>query len=162
MSRQAERVVSVFNVKTALYQYRGTKAEIERLKARMTEIAELREETCEQLKAVVASMTPMSQTNTVGDPTFEAVDKLVRLYGQEERRIAREIERLTKEIAVVDSAISRAGLNEIEHKLIRYKYLDSPARNMTWISTNIAYSRSNCYRIHNEAVEKIKSGQKWT
>jgi hypothetical protein len=153
-------MVPVSSIKTALYQYRGTKAEIERLKARMAEITELREEACEQLKAVVASMTPKSQTNTVGDPTFEAVDKLVRLYGQEERRIAREIERLTKQNAAVESAISRAGLNEVEHKLIRYKYLDSPARNMTWISMNLVYCRSNCYKVHNKAVKKIISGQK--
>jgi DNA-directed RNA polymerase specialized sigma subunit len=146
------------DVRQALYQYKGMKASFALLNDRLNEILLMKNETLDNLKAALVKETLTSQTNKTGDPTYEAVDRAIRLYGQESERIQREMENIAGDIIDIETALTTSGLTDIELRILKYRYFDN--RNWTWIAMNVNYSEPQCKRMRSKGIMKMEQNKR--
>jgi hypothetical protein len=124
------------------------------------------------LKATIITDEPRSPY-TSSEPTY---NKTVKLFDKLEE-ICRELERYTEYIEWrinqliddkkrIDEAL--LSLTHDEYNIVKLRYWDYPAPRYNWnkIITESYYCRSQCFEIHNIAMEKmvkyLKSGLKRT
>jgi DNA-directed RNA polymerase specialized sigma subunit len=146
------------DARMALYQYASMQAEITRIEHRIGEMRSIMADTCEPLRAFVAQQTPSGQTNKTSDPTCEAVQRLIDIYGTEIKELTERLETVKEDIRQVDEAIFSAELTPDEYNVIQFYYCDG--KRWDWISEEIHYSESQCRRYRNRAMSKIQGALK--
>lgn len=131
-------------VEELLYQYRSIKKEIAELKERINHIYS------SAMVPGIKNITdmPMAQGYSADglSKVFEQIEELTEVWAQ-------RITELQQVCTKIETAM--AGLESIERRVIRYRYMDNKSWNK--ISNITKYSIPHLHRIHNRAVDKLRS-----
>jgi hypothetical protein len=94
------------------------------------------------------------QNGYVMDPVYEAVQKMVDVYGARISRIAGEIEELYREMDGITRAVERAGLTGQEREYVRLRYFEG--RPVQQVADKMGYCERWCNKFKCNACKKIE------
>lgn len=137
------------NIENMLYRYDGIPTEIQKLNAEMNDILHNQYQARNTLKATTITDMPMG--GGTSDPTYEAVEKIIDDYGERIQEIVKEINLLLNTKSQLEKALR--VLNTDEMQIIDLRYYQRIK--MTRIKYKMNYSLQHCYRILENAKEKI-------
>lgn len=132
----------LLNYPTMTEKIHGIKKEIDEINAG---IEALREST----KTII--ITDMPKGGGISDDTYNRVQKIVDEYEKRLNKLTDDLERwLSKQTKTTDLL---RDLTPDEYKVIEARYIDG----IKWdfVPGRIAYSRKQCFRLHDTAINKM-------
>lgn len=97
--------------------------------------------------------TLYDDTGRAGDPTGEAVTRIIELFTDRITNIKLQLEINLNELRRLENIIDGAGLNDVEYKYIQLRYIDNE---QAWkAAQGISYSERQALRVKRTALYKI-------
>lgn len=138
-----------------LYRYGEIKRQIKEYELQIEELAAKKESVADKLLRAPRLDSIRVQGGAQIDPVFEAVQKMVDVYGARIERIVNEIQALYVEMDDITRTVDRAGLTEHEREYVRLRYFEG-LKNVE-IALKMNYSDRQIRRAHQYIVfEKLK------
>jgi len=140
---------TVSAIERLLYEYRDIPERKRELLIKMGETQTFKLNAEDTLKSAVYSHVP--KVKEIQDSVYEAVQKITDEFDIHLTYYKNEIERINAEEKAMYEALK--ALDQYEHKIIEMRYL----KNYRWesIVIKIPYERTQCFKIRDEALQKI-------
>lgn len=139
-------------IEKILYDYANISYSIQKLNRELNEIITGKNETYNTLKA--AKMSGIPHGTDISNQVLDAVEKLIDRYLDRVKEITYQINKLMDLQQQVDSIMYQPDLLTIEERrIVDLRYI----KQYQWyrIPSVMKYSRAQCFRIHEKALEKI-------
>lgn len=138
-----------------LYRYGDIKRQIREREMQIEELAAKKDGIVDGMLRAPRTDKVRVQNGYVMDPVYEAVQKMVDVYGARISRIAGEIEELYREMDGITRAVERAGLTGQEREYVRLRYFEG-LKNIE-IARKMNYSERQCNNIKSILILKIQN-----
>jgi len=138
------------NVESMLLEYTHIPEMVRKLNRELNDIIQNKNETYNTLQS--SKITGMPHGTEVSNITLKAVEKLIDRYEVRVKSITEEINYLIDLKENIEKAIRILSLEE--RRIIELRFFNS----YKWkrIQYIVKYSRSQCFDIHNKAINKLK------
>jgi len=141
-------------IEQKLILYPDIPQEIQRLNKDLNDINSYKDETRDMLQA--QHLSDMPKGGDISNPTLTATIQLIDRYGEHTLHIIDQINEYMDVKEEVDSAWM--VLERDEKRVLELRYFDR--MRWDWIPAKMHYSRRECFRVHNDAIKKIKQNTK--
>lgn len=132
-----------------LYIYDSIPSEVQKLNTELNDIIQNRKQTRDTLKAT--TITDMPRGGTTSDPTYQAVERAIDIYGERIETIIKRIDWLLATKGYIEDKLK--VLNNEEMRVIELRYFRG--YKMKRVPYIMHFSLQHCYRIHYEAINKM-------
>lgn len=136
-----------------LYRYKDIKRQIKEYELQIEELVARKESIADKLLRAPRLDCIRIQGGASVDPVFEAVQKMVDVYGASIDRIVNDIQKLYGELYDITRTVDRAGLTGQEREYIRLRYYDGLS--VAQVAEKMRYCESLCRKIKLKALGKI-------
>ncbi len=136
-----------------LYRYRDIKRQIKEYELQIEELVAKKDSIADRLLRAPRLDCLRVQGGAQIDPVFEAVQKMVDVYGARIDSIVREIQVLFVELDDIERVVSRAALTEQEKEYVRLRYFDGLSA--AQVADKTKYCDREGRRIKTKIIEKI-------
>ena len=140
-----------------LYRYRDIKKQIKEREMQIEELVAKKDGIVDGMLRAPRTDKLRVQNGYVMDPVYEAVQKMVDVYGARISRIADEINTLYNEMDTITRAVEEAGFSEQEREYVRLRYFEG--RPTAQVADRMGYSIENIYRIKRIFLHKLLAGK---
>ena len=137
------------DIKSMLIEYPHISETIQKLNRETNDILKNKLETRDNLKAV--TLTDMPRGSEVGNPTLEAVERIIDVYDKRVQEISNEIEEYMNIKEYIDRVLKE--LNVDEYRLIDLRYFK--LYKFKRIAHIMHYSVGYTYEMHDKAIKKM-------
>lgn len=137
------------NIENMLYIYDDIPEEVQKLNRELKDILENRKQTSDTLKATTISDMPHGSGTS--DPTYEAVERAIERYEERIAEIIKRIDWLLDTKGYIEDKLKALNIEEMRVIELRY-FRGYKMRRLPYI---IHFSLQHCYRIHDEAINKM-------
>jgi DNA-directed RNA polymerase specialized sigma subunit len=135
-------------LKKLLYGYTYIEFEIESINEKIINLGEV---ISSQRDIRIPELSTLPCGNEISDTVYNSVEKIVDTYGHEVAKLESRLEKAFRKRNYINDLISI--LDPIEKRIIELKYFK---KYKVWmICSSISYERSNYYRLHDKAFEKL-------
>lgn len=137
-----------------LYRYKDIKRQIKEYELQIEELVARKESIADKLLRAPRLDFIRVQGGASIDPVFEAVQKMVDVYGARIERIVKEVEILYVELDDITRVVDRADLTEQEREYVRLRYFEGMS--VALVAKKMGYCERHASRINYRVYQIIK------
>lgn len=141
-------------VENKLYQYSAYKRQIKDLEEQVKEILDKKDALADKILNGKSLENIRVMGGFSSDPVFEAVRKMVDVYGTRIDAIRSELVSLYFLVDEIMNLVNSAGLTEAERKYVQYRYFDGLRASQT--AAKMGYSEDHARKIKRSAISKMQ------
>ncbi len=142
-----------------LYRYRDIKRQIKEYELQIEELIAKKDGIVDKLLRAPRLDIIRVQGGASVDPVFDAVQKMVDVYGARIERIVKDIEALYVEMNDITRTVDRAGLTEQEREYIKLRYYQG-LKNVE-IARKMNFSERHISRFNKRLKNYMKVGENY-
>lgn len=135
-----------------LYRYRDIKRQINEYELQIEELVAKKESIVDKLLRAPRLDCIRVQGGASVDPVFDAVQKMVDVYGARIDKIVNDIQQLYVKLDDITRAVDQAGLTEQEREYVKLRYFEG-LKNME-IARKMNYSDRQILNIKNSTLKR--------
>lgn len=145
-------------VEIKLYQYSEYKRRIEEQEKQIAELMDKKDALAERMLRGQNLDAVRVMGGLTSDPVFEAVRKMVDVYGTRIDAIRSDLVSLYFLVDEIINLVNSAGLTESERQYVQYRYFDGLRASQT--AAKMGYSESRAGDIKRSALNKISANKR--